>query len=120
MRSAAKMICRLLVVSLMMFQFSAAHASMVRTDQVIAGAQAERNTVLSTLNRAEVASQLQAMGVDPAQAQERVAALTDDEARSLAGNLNSAPAGAMFPGGWWVIGIIVALVVYFTWKPRAQ
>ena len=41
------------------------------------------------------------MGVDVNAAQERVAALTDDEARSLAGKLGAVPAGAD-DDGWWI------------------
>jgi hypothetical protein len=95
---------------------------MVGAEQMLPAAtvQADRAAVSGVLNRAEVATQLQAMGVDPQLAQDRVAAMTDNEVHALAGNLDTAPAGAMFPGGWWVIGIALALIVYFFyWKKRA-
>ncbi len=113
-----KTICRVLIASLLMLQFQFVHAGMVGADQVIAASsvQVDRATVTQALGRAEVASQLQSMGVDPAQARDRVAAMTDDEVRTVAGNLETLPAGAMFDGGWWVIAAVVALVVYFSWK----
>jgi len=113
-----KMICRMLIVSLMLLQFPVVHAGMIGADEVISAGtlQADRVAVASVVSRTEVASQLQAMGVDPKLAQDRVAALTDSEVHALAGNIDSMPAGAMFAGGWWIIAIIVAVVVYFSWK----
>jgi hypothetical protein len=113
-----KMICRMLIVSLMLLQFPMVHAGMIGADEVISAGtlQADRNVVASVLNRSEVANQLQSMGVDSKLAQDRVAALTDSEVHALAGNLDTLPAGAMFAGGWWVIAIIIAVVVYFSWK----
>ena len=120
MKSAGiKMICRMLIASLMLFQFPVASAGMVSTDQVVtvASAQADREALLSALSRPEVASQLVSMGVDPKMAQERVAALTNDEVRTLTGNLDSLPAGARSNNGWGIaLLIIIGLVVYFNWK----
>ena len=45
------------------------------------------------------------LGVDPKAAQDRVATLTDAEARALAGNLQSVPAGAD------AAGVIVVLLI---------
>ena len=118
MKSAGiRMICRLLVVTLVMLQFQAVQAGMIGTDQVAAAAsaQVDRNIVLSALNRSDVASQLQSMGVDPKSAQDRVASLTNEEVRTLAGQLNSLPAGAMSNWGW-VLLIVIGVVIYFNWK----
>ena len=116
--SGIKMICRLLIASLLLLQFSMVQAGMVGADQVLSAAtvQADRNTMVSVLTRSEVAGQLQSMGVDPQLAQDRVAAMTDEEVHSLAGNVNSQPVGAMFAGGWIIIGLIIAVVLYFSWK----
>ena len=54
--------------------------------------------------RADVQARLQALGVDSSDASERVAALTDDEALRLAGEIDKAPAGG-------IIGVI--LFVFF-------
>lgn len=61
----------------------------------------------ATLRRADVAAALQERGVDPAQAQARVAALTDAEAQAMAAQIDAAPAGA----GVGVIGVIVFIFV---------
>jgi hypothetical protein len=110
-------VCRVLVVSLMFLSFHST-AGMIGTDQVAAGAsaQSDRAFVSSVLNRGEVASQLQALGVDVKTAHDRVAALTDDEARSLAGKLHQIPAGADSTG--WIIAavVVVALLLWWRWR----
>lgn len=58
------------------------------------------------LARAEVREALAARGVSAAQVEARVAALTDDEARLLADQLDRAPAG-----GSDVLGIIFAVFI---------
>jgi len=113
-----KMICRFLIVSLMMLQIPMATAGMVGVEQVLSATtvQADRTIVAGALNRSEVASQLQSMGVDAKLAQDRVAAMTDNEVHALAGNITALPAGAMWDGGWLLLLIIVGVVVYFSWK----
>ena len=96
MRSMKKMTCRALVVSLLALSFQTANAGMIGADQAAAAgaAQADRGMVLSYLSRAETAAQLQAQGIDPAMARERVASMTDQEVRTLAQDMQTAPAGA--------------------------
>jgi hypothetical protein len=112
------MICRLLIVSLMFLSFHST-AGMIGTDQVVAATpQADRANIQSLLSRAEIASQLQSMGVDLNAAKERVAAMTDEEARSLAGKLHSVPAGAD-NDGWWIAAIVVvAVLIWWYWARR--
>lgn len=109
-----KMLCRLLVVSLLFFSYQST-AGMIGTGEVASAvsAQSDRSQIQSALSRAEVASALQSMGVDVKTAQERVAALTDEEARSLAGKLGTLPAGADNNG--WIIAVIVVAVVLLVW-----
>ena len=109
-----KMLCRLLVVSLLFFSYHST-AGMIGTGEVASAvsAQAERTQIQSALSRAEVASALQSMGVDVKTAKERVAALTDEEARSLAGKLGTLPAGADSDG--LVIALIVVALVLLAW-----
>ncbi len=75
--------------------FGAVRAGMVPTEDVIGAAQAEANreTVNEFLAREEVREQFRALGVDPAEASRRVAALSDEELRMIAGRINAAPAG---------------------------
>lgn len=57
----------------------------------------------AALARSDVRTQMERLGIDAASAEERVAALSDDEAARLAGHLESAPAG----------GIIGAILLVF-------
>jgi hypothetical protein len=57
-----------------------------------------------------VRARLQAYGVDPAQAQARVAALTDEEAARLAAQIDELPAGGDILGA----AVVVFLVLLFT------
>jgi len=116
------MICRVLMVSLMFLSFQSARAGMIGTEQFTAadGAQADRAAVISMIDRSEVSQQLQAMGLEPQAAKDRVAAMTDDEVQALSGKLDSLPAGAI--SDWWIGAIVVAVVLAFVfgwWKtPR--
>jgi hypothetical protein len=119
MKSAMfRMICHLLTVSMLLMPFQTIQAGMIGADQAAAAAsaQADRASVLSLMNRSDVASQLQTLGLDPQTAKDRVAAMTDEEVRSLAGNLNSLPAGAWSDGWTWAAVIIIAVVIWYNWK----
>ena len=54
---------------------------------------ADRSRIFSVLDRAEVRAQLEAHGVRPADVKSRVAAMSDEEAAQLAGQIESLPAG---------------------------
>ena len=112
-----RMLCRLLIVSLLAMPFSPAMAGMIGTNEALASstAQTNRAAVLETLARADVATQLQSQGVDPAAARARVASMTDQEVTALAGQIDSLPAGANSTGAWVAVIVIAALVWYF-WK----
>lgn len=113
-----RMICRFLILALAVLPFQAAQAGMIGADQVVsaATAQADRATVATILSRADVAGQLQSMGLDARTAQDRVAAMTDQEVHSLAGQVDSLPAGAKSNGWAWAAVIIIAIVIYYNWK----
>lgn len=107
-------ICRMLVVCLTAFPFSA-YAGMVGTDQVVAEAQAQgaRDTLRDFVGRSEVRSQLQSYGISPAATQARVNSLTDTEVASLAGQIDSLPAGGA--GGWAIAAalLVIGLIWYY-------
>jgi hypothetical protein len=65
-------------------------------------------TVSSALAHDQVRAQFVAFGVDPAQVETRVAALTDSELRTLAGKIAEAPAGA---DALAVIGIVFVVLL---------
>lgn len=74
-----------------------------------AGEQA-RDRVLALLERREVRAELQRMGVDPAAAEQRVAALSDTEARQLATRMDELPAGGNSLIGAAVFIFLVLLI----------
>ena len=84
----------------------AVHAGLVSTAAVLESAQVEhkRAQVLAQLQRAEVQAGLVARGVDTAQIEQRVAALTDSEINALAERLDELPAG-----GTDVLGAILLI-----------
>jgi hypothetical protein len=111
----AKTICRLLIVLMIWTPYQVAQAGMIGTDQVATtSSQVDRSAVLDFVTRADVAGQLQTMGLDPATAKDRVAAMTDAEVAYLAGRINSLPAGADTAGVILLILIIAA--IWWVWK----
>ncbi len=84
-------------------------AAMIGTEQVHAANAAHLNQqkIAAALDRPEVVAQLEKMGVDKADAQARVAALTDDEAASLAGRIDSLPAGGDVVGALVLIFVVL-------------
>ncbi len=83
-------------------------AAMISTEQVAESTvtsqgNQDRALIVAALSREDVQAALVARGIDPAQAQDRVAALSDEEASMVASQLDTAPAG----------GIIGAIVLVF-------
>ena len=120
MKFAIRMICRFLVVTMTFLPFQSIQAGMIGTDQIasVASAQTDRASVLNLMSRSDVSTQLQALGLDPKVAADRVAVMTDEEVRTLAGKLNSLPAGAS-DSGWWIAAvIIVAVLIWWIYYRR--
>ena len=88
MNPAKKGLCRLLVVSVAFLSIHSARAEMIATEQAV-----------TDLGRAELASQLYSLGVERAFAEQRVAAMSDEEIDALIGKLGSLPAGGQMSGG---------------------
>jgi long-subunit fatty acid transport protein len=113
-----KLLSCLLIFSMTVVPFSI-QAAMIGTDQIVTTSvnQANRDKVIVFVNRSDVAKQLEAMGVRPAEAQSRVNAMTPDELNKVAANVDTMPAGAMAAGWWWTIGVVaVAWIIYLVWK----
>jgi len=89
----------------------AARAALVGTEAVVQASQAlaERDRLRDTLNRVDVKERLVSLGVDPAQVQARVDALTDDEAMRLSKQMDEMPAGGDAIG--WLVFIFVLLII---------
>ena len=111
-------LCRLLIVLMAWTPFQFAYAGIISTDQAVAAtsAQADRAAVLNLISRSEIASQLQAMGLDTATAKDRVAALTDQEVRSLNDQLQSLPGGGS--SGWANAAVILIGVLIWDFAIR--
>ncbi len=90
----------------------ALHAGLVTTDEVITqtyDTDATRAKLSAFMARADVKQQLAALGVEPAEAEARIAALSDDEIQAMAGKIEQLPAG----GSIFVTAAIVAGVLLF-------
>ena len=86
-----------------------ASATIVATDQVAASV--ERDRVKSFLDRAEVRERMQALGVSPQAARDRVDALSGEEVAALADRLDQLPAGG---SDVLTVALIVFLVLLLT------
>lgn len=110
--SFVRLISRLLIVCLIGLPFQV-NAGMIGTDEVVSAAQAQvaRAAVLSQISRADVAGQLQSLGLTAQAATDRVAALTDTEVAKLAGQIESLPAGA--DSGSLLLLILVGVLIWW-------
>jgi hypothetical protein len=112
-----KATCRALVISLLALSFQSANAGLIGAEQAAPStASTERALVLSTLDRAEVAAQLQAAGVDPMAARARVQSMSDHEVHALAQDIQTAPAGALSGAGWLAVIVVAGLIWYFAFR----
>lgn len=119
---AARGLCRLLMVTVMMLSFQSAWAGMIGTQQMVAAGSptADRLHVQDLLSRTELQRQLTTLGVDPQAVQDRVAALTDQEVQELAGKLQTAPAGGIEGLIWLAVILIVGLMIWGSLPPRRR
>lgn len=87
-------------------------AAMVGTDTLIAAeqGQTDRERLLGLFEREDVKAELQALGVSPELASERVKQLTDAEVAELSGQLEALPAGA---DAGMVLGVVVFFALVF-------
>jgi diacylglycerol kinase len=87
-----------------------AQAELVTTLQAVEASSRAQDmaAVNAALAREEVRAQFEALGVEPAQIEARVAALTDAELRTLAGQMADMPAGA---DALAVIGIVFLVLL---------
>jgi hypothetical protein len=85
------------------------HGGVISTQQYVAAADRDASLarIDTALARAEVRAQLEQLGVDPAAAEERIAALTDEELHLLATDLESLPAGGLLA----VVGVVAIVLL---------
>ena len=90
----------------------AVHAAVIDTPSAVQlqDRAAAISDVQAKLDRADVRQALVGLGVDPAQAQDRVAALTDSEIATLQQKLDQLPAAG--DGGWILLVIVLAVIIW--------
>jgi Family of unknown function (DUF6627) len=117
MQTFYRAVCAVVIASLMMLPFGA-NAAMIATKDSVASAAGSTVESLNSIVREHVATELQLMGASPAAAQERVAALTDDEVMRIATHVATAPAaGGSYEVGVAVILLIAAYIIDSKWGP---
>ena len=85
-------------------------ARVVSTEEALAATPAsDRAALEALLARDDVRARLEALGVDPQQAVERVQALDDQQARELAARIDELPAGAGIVGA--ILTIFIVLLI---------
>lgn len=94
-------------------QLPSAMAEVVTTEEVTAPspADAERAKVQAFLERASVVEKLQAMGVGGIAAEDRVAAMSQEEIHALAQRIDALPAGGEFTNTETIIIIVLAVIL---------
>lgn len=117
MKLISKLISQLLIASMVLLPFST-QAGMIGTDQAIASAtaQANRDKVRDFVSRTDVVKQFEALGLTTTTAQERVNAMTQEEINSIAGKIDSLPAGALSNWGWAGVVVVLGLAIWYFYK----
>ena len=94
----------------------AARAALITTEQALAGEVAgdERERVAAFLARDDVRAQMVALGVDPTEAAQRVAGLSDAEVARIAGHLEQLPAGQGAIGAVIGAAVLIFLILLVT------
>ena len=108
-----RLLCNVLIVSIIGLGLPLpAQAGMLPTTTVAASAAKER--IIGVLERSDVRAQLTSLGVNPADAKARVAALTDAEASQLAAQIDSLPVGGDGIGAVLGVAVLIFLVLLIT------
>jgi hypothetical protein len=97
-----------LLMALTSMPIGIAQAEMVTTDKVIQqyNSTEDRSLLIDFMLRDDVQQQLTLLGVDPEEAARRVASLSDEEIRQIAGRLEELPAGE---GVGAIVGVILII-----------
>ncbi|WP_104201897.1 PA2779 family protein [Billgrantia saliphila] len=114
MKTLRRFLSPLLILALVLGSVSATAAPLPASDLVSTqaalsaeSATADRERIQEILSRADVQEQLVAQGVDLDEVEARVAALSDEEARQMAEQLDQLPAGASVVGALLVVFLVL-------------
>lgn len=94
----------------------AAQAAMVDTNTIVTQSEraAARDRVAGFMSRADVQAQMERLGVSPAEAQARVASLSDAEIAKIAGRLDTMPAGQSLLGVVLIVLVVIIVLDVLT------
>jgi len=112
-----RLVCGTLIATSVLMPYAAqTQAAMIGSEQaMVASKSAERDRLRAFVARADVQKQLAALGAT--NAAERVSQLTDDEVRSLAGKIDSLPAGADSGVTFLlIVALILLILVLVDWR----
>jgi hypothetical protein len=106
-----KFLIRLITLTMLAASLAvpSAYAGLIGTDQ--AATQSERERVKDLISRPEVARKLEALGVSPKDAAERVDALTHQELTALAARIDTLPAGGVTENWLWIALVVILLII---------
>jgi len=107
------MLCLMISFTLAEFPVMKAHASMISTTDALdlmKRDQAEKN-VTEFLKRGDVKEQLVKLGLDPKDAEKRIAGLSDQEVKNLSHDIEQAKIGGDI-GGILVVILLIVLIIY--------
>ena len=117
-RCIAKPLCLFLIFSFLLLDLTAitAKAGIIGTEAVINTLQGEKSRarVTALLDRQEVREAFMKKGIDPAQAKNQLANLTDQEISQICKTLDQLPAGAGAAGAIVGAAVLIFLVLLLT------
>ena len=120
MKSCKKFLASILAASIVMAPFTV-QSKLIATDEVVIGVQTKssKDVVRSFVNRSDVASKLEGLGISRKTAEERVSSLTQKEAEYLAEKIDSLPAGGYISAtGGVIIAVTLIIIVALTTRSR--
>jgi hypothetical protein len=102
--------------ALLDFSVTTAQARMVDTSEVIAAQQQQvnRERIAAFLNREDVQQIMTRQGVDPAEAQQRLNSLSDEELAKIADSMDRLPAGGSTIGTLVGAAVFIFIVLLIT------
>jgi hypothetical protein len=111
-RKHSGLVCALLCAVSTVSVQTVAHAEVIGAGRFldVVDRRATLDRIDAVLARSEVQRELERLGVDPAEAGERVAALNDQELILLADNLEQLPAGGSLLGTIGVVFIVLLIL----------
>ncbi|MGH6893853.1 MAG: PA2779 family protein [Dongiaceae bacterium] len=118
-RESCRLLCLPLAVLMVLVSapLSSVKAAMVTTEQVLGDAGAsvgDRGKIVRFLQQDAVREQLIALGVDPAEVESRLAALSPSELAQLSDRIDQMPAGQGAIGAVILAALIIFLVLLVT------